>query len=201
MRASEHADEIIQSPERRPCRAQVGFDSAPMSYSVSSEMGHDIITQKLSSLDLRTAPEAYEQFSQASTESRPQSGGLHSLEQLNIGNQVSVGSKEEKDSDDPSLYYVQQESLPQAPIYNSELQNVLEDVRENLSSIKADMEQSPLVTDRGSDFFKQYEQVRMLTQLDCPETRTVGFIGNSGVGKSRLINSLLDLEGLARSVS
>lgn len=104
------------------------------------------------------------------------------------------------DSDDSSLYNVRCERLPSAPIYNAGLQEILRDIKSQLSALQNDMNRCSLSRDRGSDLFQLHEKVRMLNELDCPETRTVGFIGNSGVGKSRLINSLLDQEGLARSV-
>lgn len=116
------------------------------------------------------------------------------------GDQISTESSAEDDSNISSLDDVPQELPPSAPIFDSGLQGILGDVKEHLSSIISDMGQCPLITDQGSDLSKQYEQVRMASQLDCPETRTVGFIGDSGVGKSRLINSLLNLDGLARSV-
>ncbi|EIT76021.1 hypothetical protein BDV35DRAFT_356397 [Aspergillus flavus] len=103
------------------------------------------------------------------------------------------------DSDDSSLYNVRCERLPSAPIYNAGLQEILRDIKSQLSALQNDMNRCSLSRDRGSDLFQLHEKVRMLNELDCPETRTVGFIGNSGVGKSRLINSLLDQEGLARS--
>ena len=129
-------------------------------------------------------------------------GSFPNIEQLDINEEhMSVGSGDEVDSDISSLYDEEQgPPLPEAPIYNSRLQSALREVKEHLSSIRSDMKRSPLIPDHGSDFYKQYEQMCMLNQLDCPETRTVGFIGNSGVGKSTLINSLLDLDGLARSV-
>ncbi|UDD59534.1 hypothetical protein AFCA_006956 [Aspergillus flavus] len=103
------------------------------------------------------------------------------------------------DSDDSSLYNVRYERLPRARIYNAGLQEILRDIKSQLSILQNDMDRCPLSRDRDSDLFPLREKVRMLNELDCPETRTVGFIGNSGVGKSRLINSLLDQEGLARS--
>ncbi|KAB8203587.1 hypothetical protein BDV34DRAFT_214505 [Aspergillus parasiticus] len=103
------------------------------------------------------------------------------------------------DSDDSSLYNVRYERLPRARIYNAALQEILRDIKSQLSILQNDMDRCPLSRDRDSDLFQLREKVRVLNELDCPETRTVGFIGNSGVGKSRLINSLLDQEGLARS--
>ncbi|KAE8140646.1 hypothetical protein BDV38DRAFT_240075 [Aspergillus pseudotamarii] len=119
------------------------------------------------------------------------------------GDQLSEGDDEDgddaTDSDDSSLYNVRCERLPHAPIYNAGLQEILRDIKSQLSVLQNDIDRCPLSRDRDSDLFQLREKVRMLNELDCPETRTVGFIGNSGVGKSRLINSLLDQEGLARS--
>ncbi|KAB8261079.1 hypothetical protein BDV32DRAFT_137730 [Aspergillus pseudonomiae] len=103
------------------------------------------------------------------------------------------------DSDGSSLYNVRRERLPRAPIYNADLQEILRGIKSQLSALQNYIDRSPLSRDRDSDLFQLREKVRMLNELECPETRTVGFIGNSGVGKSRLINSLLDQEGLARS--
>lgn len=114
--------------------------------------------------------------------------------------QINTGSGTESDNNNSALDDMPQELLPPAPIFDSDLQRILRDVKGHLSSIISDIEKCPLVDDKESDLSKQHEQVRMASQLDCPETRTVGFIGDSGVGKSRLINSLLDLDDLARSV-
>ncbi|KAE8325321.1 hypothetical protein BDV39DRAFT_194466 [Aspergillus sergii] len=105
------------------------------------------------------------------------------------------------DSDDSSLYNVRYERLPRAPIYNAGLQEILRNIKNQLSDLQNSMGRCTLSRDHDSDLFQLRDKVRMLNELDCPETRTAGFIGNSGVGKSRLINSLLDQEGLARSSS
>ena len=46
-----------------------------------------------------------------------------------------------------------------------------------------------------------HRETEKLSRFECPATRTVGFVGDSGVGKSSLLNSLLDVKGLARAVS
>lgn len=129
------------------------------------------------------------------------SNALDGIQRLNIDeDQESNYSTDDEHDDGSSLDGMHQVPLPEAPIYDDDLDKALKEIKGHLSNIENDMKQSPLINDHRSDFSQQYEQVRALTQLECPETRTVGFIGNSGVGKSRLINSLLGEEGLAHSV-
>lgn len=79
---------------------------------------------------------------------------------------------------------------------------------------------SELNQDHSSDLHVLYKRTKKMSMFEYPETRTVGFIGDSGVGmgfrryllssvtsspntrkgKSSLINSLLDQESLSRSV-
>lgn len=46
-----------------------------------------------------------------------------------------------------------------------------------------------------------HRRAEELANFYPPSTRTVGFVGDSGVGKSSLLNSLLDYRALARTVS
>ncbi|KAJ5689200.1 hypothetical protein N7462_003592 [Penicillium macrosclerotiorum] len=46
---------------------------------------------------------------------------------------------------------------------------------------------------------RHYKETRKLSEYQCPERRIIGFIGDSGVGKSSLINSLLREKDLART--
>ncbi|BDD63570.1 hypothetical protein MAP00_008444 [Monascus purpureus] len=103
------------------------------------------------------------------------------------------------DTDDASLFDVRHERLPRARIYNAGLQTVLLDVKNQLSALHDDMGRYPLSHVHDSDLSELYRQVHKLSEVECPETRTVGFIGDSGAGKSSVINSLLDKDGLARS--
>ncbi|KAL1980018.1 hypothetical protein VTN96DRAFT_4795 [Rasamsonia emersonii] len=118
---------------------------------------------------------------------------------------VSEGEVEETDHDSDHergsehLYDVRQERLPRARIYNNRLQNALREVKNRFTKLENTMRDSPLAHDESSDFYALYEQVKNFSRFEYPETRTVGFIGDSGAGKSSLVNSLLDQEGLARS--
>lgn len=114
---------------------------------------------------------------------------------------------------------IRQETLPSVPIYDSRLQAQLQHVRHKLSSLATSIGSSTLVLNPSSNLHAHYQKVLKASNFEYPETRTVGFIGESGVGKrfiylfkfnsalltlklgkSSLINSLLDQRGLSRSV-
>jgi putative ribosome biogenesis GTPase RsgA len=59
---------------------------------------------------------------------------------------------------------------------------------------------SNLHREQGSAIHSLHQQVVALSEFQPPASRIVGLVGDSGVGKSSLINSLLDLEGFARAV-
>ncbi|RSM10793.1 hypothetical protein CEP52_003372 [Fusarium oligoseptatum] len=50
-----------------------------------------------------------------------------------------------------------------------------------------------------STIHRLHDEAGELARFEYPSTRTVGFVGDSGVGKSSLLNSLLDMKGLART--
>lgn len=60
---------------------------------------------------------------------------------------------------------------------------------------------SKLHLESGSTIQGLHQQALDLAALQLPSSRIVGLIGDSGVGKSSLINSLLDKVDLARAVS
>jgi putative ribosome biogenesis GTPase RsgA len=59
---------------------------------------------------------------------------------------------------------------------------------------------SALHQDHGSSVHNLYKQAVSLSKFQPPSTRIVGLVGDSGVGKSSLINSLLDRKDLAKAV-
>ncbi|KAL2860560.1 hypothetical protein BJX68DRAFT_261492 [Aspergillus pseudodeflectus] len=101
--------------------------------------------------------------------------------------------------DDTPTYNIREEALPRAPIYDVGLQNALREVRTHLTDLKSSMARFHLVHDESTRVHELYKQIESMSRFEYPETRIVGFIGDSGVGKSSLINSLLDCDGLART--
>ncbi|GIJ92098.1 hypothetical protein Asppvi_011073 [Aspergillus pseudoviridinutans] len=108
-------------------------------------------------------------------------------------------NSDDDDVNDDYLYNIRQEELPQVPIYDIRLQTALRNVRGQLADLAQVMSRRELAQDPTSAFHELYKQTLEASGFAYPATRTVGFIGDSGMGKSSLINSILDQEGLARS--
>lgn len=120
---------------------------------------------------------------------------------------------------DAKISDIREEELPPAPVYKSRLQDGLKDVKRELGVLADMMGISPLSEKQSSDLYALYRDTKEMSMFKYPDTRTVGFIGDSGVGmafqclyrsflffpntrpgKSSLINSLLDQRSLSRSV-
>ncbi|GFF64845.1 hypothetical protein IFM60648_01404 [Aspergillus lentulus] len=108
-------------------------------------------------------------------------------------------NSDDDDNDEDYLYNIRQEELPQVPIYDIRLQDALRNVRGELADLAQVMSRRELAQDPTTAFHELYKQTLEASRFAYPATRTVGFIGDSGMGKSSLINSILDQEGLARS--
>jgi hypothetical protein len=87
------------------------------------------------------------------------------------------------DDDDDYLYNVRQEELPQVPIYDIRLQNALRNVRGQLADLAQVMNRRELAQDPTTAFHGLYKQTLEASSFAYPATRTVGFIGDSGMGK------------------
>ncbi|KAL2828351.1 hypothetical protein BJY01DRAFT_228475 [Aspergillus pseudoustus] len=155
-------------------------------------------------------------------EQRPQTptsplGGVSAhLQDLNLGDSWETASASSDHNSDPNLhelsvrgdgaetdsdylYNIREEELPQAPIYDIRLQNALRNIRGQLTDLAHGMGLQEQALDSTTIFHSLYEQTLSASRFTYPATRTVGFIGDSGMGKSSVINSILDIEGLARS--
>ncbi|KAJ5161426.1 hypothetical protein N7492_006818 [Penicillium capsulatum] len=76
---------------------------------------------------------------------------------------------------------IRRELLPSAPIYNGRLQDGLKDVKSMLASLADVMRVSELAQDQSSSLNSHLRQTEKASKFNCPETRTVGIIGDSGV--------------------
>ncbi|OHF03901.1 hypothetical protein CORC01_00763 [Colletotrichum orchidophilum] len=94
---------------------------------------------------------------------------------------------------------VKDEELPLNRFHDAAFQNAFGDAKALMSQLVDVLEGSPLHISPDSTIKKLHRQAQELSRFQCPSTRIVGLVGDSGVGKSSVLNSLLDQEGLART--
>ncbi|KAF4944710.1 hypothetical protein FGADI_12485 [Fusarium gaditjirri] len=94
---------------------------------------------------------------------------------------------------------VADEELPDDAFHSPEFQRAFRDAKQLMSTIQAVLGSSHIHEGSESTMRKLHEDAGKLAAFEYPATRTVGFVGDSGVGKSSLLNSLLDTKGLART--
>ncbi|OJJ42340.1 hypothetical protein ASPZODRAFT_125698 [Penicilliopsis zonata CBS 506.65] len=115
------------------------------------------------------------------------------------GGSNDSNSEGEGEEEEEEVYSLRDEQLPPARVYNNELQTVLGQVKAGLAGLHQDMEGSSLSHEDDSTLSALKEDALRLSKFDFPVTRTVGFIGDSGAGKSAVINSVMDIKGLVQS--
>jgi ABC-type glutathione transport system ATPase component len=96
---------------------------------------------------------------------------------------------------------VEDEEPPPSLFHSQTIQQSLVDTRAVVSRMADTLASSTMHQDESSSIRKFRQQALKLGQFQPPSSRTVGLVGDSGVGKSSLINSLLDKKSLARAVS
>ncbi|KAJ2991071.1 hypothetical protein NUW58_g2658 [Xylaria curta] len=79
------------------------------------------------------------------------------------------------------------------------VQKALRDTRSLMSELADTLESSTMNHEPDSVMKRLHRQAKDLADFKCHSTRIVGFVGDSGTGKSSLLNSLLDFRDLARS--
>ncbi|CAM1503171.1 Fc.00g079470.m01.CDS01 [Cosmosporella sp. VM-42] len=100
---------------------------------------------------------------------------------------------------DRSPHDVSTEVLPEDAFHSSAFQQALRDAKQLMSDMESVLGSSALHNNPGSTIRRLLNEAGELAGFQLPSTRTVGFVGDSGVGKSSLLNSLLDMRGLART--
>lgn len=99
------------------------------------------------------------------------------------------------------IHKIENEDPPEASFYMPEVQGALANARALTSTMADVLSSSTLHREMGSSIASLYEQAQKLNNFQLPSSRIVGLVGDSGAGKSSLINSLLDKMELARASS
>jgi hypothetical protein len=96
---------------------------------------------------------------------------------------------------------VEDEEPPQVLFYEREVPAILTTVRNITARLAQFLSISDLHQDQNSRIQNAYQTAIRLSTFQPSSVRIVGFVGDSGVGKSSLINSLLDRAEFTRAVS
>ncbi|KAJ5560360.1 hypothetical protein N7513_002759 [Penicillium frequentans] len=170
-------------------RAESTMES-PKLEIMPSHPGKDLSPSATQDIDLDSLPRATTPDALPS----PIISDLSEVSQLLEDDEEVVAAPE----DDHSSVY-EDVPLPKVPVYDPGLQRGLGDVRKQLSRLADIMQLSDLMIDQGSILKELRPEAEDLSKFKYPESRTVGFIGTSGEGKSSVINSLLDKMNLSRA--
>ncbi|KAH7071874.1 hypothetical protein BKA63DRAFT_492539 [Paraphoma chrysanthemicola] len=96
-------------------------------------------------------------------------------------------------------HQIEAEEPPEAFTHMAEVQEALIDAQALTRRIATALGGSILHLENGSSIQSLHQQATRLAEFQPLSSRTVGLVGDSGVGKSSLINSLLDMNDLARA--
>ncbi|KAM0324397.1 hypothetical protein ACHAQA_008179 [Verticillium albo-atrum] len=99
-------------------------------------------------------------------------------------------------------YVVEDEEPPMFQrFFETSFQDAFGQAKNLMLEVRDVLQSSSLHEEPDSIMQQLHAKSLKLASFRCPSTRTVGFVGDSGVGKSSLLNSLLDRAGLARTGS
>ncbi|KAI1261517.1 hypothetical protein F5Y18DRAFT_440419 [Xylariaceae sp. FL1019] len=97
------------------------------------------------------------------------------------------------------VHKVEDEVPPRDRFNDPRFQRALDNTRQMMTGLLSVMRSSDVHNEPDSQMKRLCGEAARLSQFQRPSTRTVALIGESGVGKSSLLNSILDCDGLART--
>ncbi|TID25616.1 hypothetical protein E6O75_ATG03479 [Venturia nashicola] len=96
-----------------------------------------------------------------------------------------------------AIHSVVKEEPPQGSFHDAAFQAALLNSTAQLRDLQYVLGSSTLHTDSELTIYSLYNRAAQLSDYRRPTTRKVALVGDAGVGKSILINSLLDVQNLA----
>ncbi|KAK3367927.1 hypothetical protein B0H63DRAFT_490012 [Podospora didyma] len=97
-----------------------------------------------------------------------------------------------------TAHNVRDEELPGDRFHEPAFQQAFHNARVLMGNLARVLGSSALHLDPDSTIQDLERKAQNLANFQCPPTRVVGLVGDSGAGKSSLLNALLDIQGLAR---
>lgn len=106
------------------------------------------------------------------------------LEPSYPGTEESSSSRRRRSSSRANLvpHDVRDEEMPQDRFHEPAFQQAFRDAKGLMSELTDVLGSSPLHIDPDSTMQRLHREARNLAQFQCPSSRTVGFVGDSGVG-------------------
>ncbi|KAK8112584.1 hypothetical protein PG984_013110 [Apiospora sp. TS-2023a] len=98
---------------------------------------------------------------------------------------------------DVPAHYAREEITPGDRFNEPNFQSAFRDAKKLMSSIQDTLASDEFGSSLSSKVLRLHHEAQTLSAFHCPATRTVAFVGDSGVGKRSLLNSLLDHHDLA----
>ncbi|PVH91907.1 hypothetical protein DM02DRAFT_544867, partial [Periconia macrospinosa] len=118
---------------------------------------------------------------------------------LNANRSPSASSRRRSGSRTAKVNHrVEDEEPPESLFYKEEVQTTLASAKAIVARLSGVLSSSSLYQDPESSIRSLRRQATELNAFSLQSSRTVGLVGDSGAGKSSLINSLLDCKDLAR---
>ncbi|EFX05163.1 hypothetical protein CMQ_1799 [Grosmannia clavigera kw1407] len=118
---------------------------------------------------------------------------------------ANVARESEPDRRSPSLLEPEPSiehspaARPRSARRSRAVQGALSDAKTAMENLRDVLASDSLHLDSDSTIGRLHKRTEALACFECLSSRTVGFVGASGVGKSSLLNALLDTRGLARA--
>ncbi|KAF1845874.1 uncharacterized protein K460DRAFT_366720 [Cucurbitaria berberidis CBS 394.84] len=98
-------------------------------------------------------------------------------------------------------YRVEDEEPPPTHFQQQAVQQACNNAKDDMTRMALALASADLHHDQGSTIHKLHQKAVTMSTFQPPDSRIIGFVGDAGVGKSSLINSLLDREDFARTSS
>jgi hypothetical protein len=88
-----------------------------------------------------------------------------------------------------TVHNVQDEEPPENRFHDTAIQQAFSDAKNLMGSLTSVLGSGSLHTEPDSAMRRLHERAKNLSRFQCPPTRTVGFVGDSGVGKHWILSN------------